>query len=289
MVDYTANKHIEKPARGDDPGTWDVPVNADWDVIDQAFGGVTILSATISSTPVTLSYTQYRSLIIQISGQMNNNITFTIPSGVGGQWVVQNTTTDNVGGPWTVTIASGGGGSSVTANRGSNTIVFSDGTNIYVAGNVPSDNSVSTAKIQDGAVTYPKMNSAALATVAQYRSATASTLIPTDVAWSSAATVTLTDGSTITPDFSSGYNFSVTLNGSRTLANPTNIKVGQTGMIVTTAGSSGATIATFGSYWKFAGGIKPTFDTSSGAVNILSYAVYSSTDILVSGFTGVSS
>ena len=37
----------------------------------------------------------------------------------------------------------------------------------------------------------------------------------------------LTDGATITPDFSLANNFSVTLAGNRTLANPTNITAGQ--------------------------------------------------------------
>ena len=42
---------------------------------------------------------------------------------------------------------------------------------------------------------------------------------------------TLTDGATITPDFGANQNFTVTLGGNRTLANPSNIVVGQTGSI----------------------------------------------------------
>ena len=43
--------------------------------------------------------------------------------------------------------------------------------------------------------------------------------------------VTLTDGATITPDFSTSNNFTVTLGGNRTLANPTNIVAGQLSLI----------------------------------------------------------
>ena len=126
---FTTNKVLEKPGNGDYVDTWNVPVNGDLDIIDQAFGGVTSLNATGGSA--TLTDTQYRSLILVVSGAMNANVTYTIPSGKGGQWIVRNTTTDGSGGPWTLTIASGGGGSSVTITRNVNTTIFSDGTNIF--------------------------------------------------------------------------------------------------------------------------------------------------------------
>lgn len=125
---YTTNKVIEKPGNGDYVDIWDSPVNGDFDIIDQAFGGVTSLNATGGSATLTAS--QYRSLILSISGAMSASVTYTIPSTVGGQWIVRNTTTDATGGPWTVTIASGGGGSSVVVERNVNVVIFSDGTNI---------------------------------------------------------------------------------------------------------------------------------------------------------------
>jgi hypothetical protein len=131
---YTTNKTLEKPGNGDYVDTWNVPVNADMDVIDQAFGGTTSLNATSGSA--TLSATQYRSLLLSISGAMSASVVYTIPSGVGGEWIVRNTTTDSVGGPWTVTIASAGGGTSVVLDRNVNFLLFSDGTNIRSVGSV---------------------------------------------------------------------------------------------------------------------------------------------------------
>ena len=131
---YTTNKTLEKPGNGDYVDTWNVPVNGDMDVIDQAFGGNTSLNATSGSA--TLSATQYRSLLLSISGAMSANVIYTIPSGIGGEWIVRNTTTDSVGGPWTVTIASAGGGTSVTLDRNVNFLLFSDGTNIRSVGSV---------------------------------------------------------------------------------------------------------------------------------------------------------
>ena len=38
---FTTNKVLEKPGNGDYVDTWNIPVNGDMDVIDQAFGGWT--------------------------------------------------------------------------------------------------------------------------------------------------------------------------------------------------------------------------------------------------------
>jgi hypothetical protein len=125
---FTTNKVLEKPGNGDYVDTWNVPVNGDMDIIDQAFGGITALNATGGSA--TLTDAQYRSLILNIAGAISANVTYTIPSGKGGQWIVRNTTTDASGGPWTITIASGGGGTSVAIPRNAPLMVYSDGTNI---------------------------------------------------------------------------------------------------------------------------------------------------------------
>jgi hypothetical protein len=134
---FTTNKVLEKPGNGDYVDTWNVPVNGDMDIIDQAFGGVTSLNATGGSA--TLTSTQYRSLVLSISGAMSASVTYTIPSGKGGQWIVYNNTTDASGGPWSVTIASGGGGTSYTVTRGQRVLVYSDGTNVSVVYAFPTE------------------------------------------------------------------------------------------------------------------------------------------------------
>jgi len=134
---YTTNKVLEKPGNGDYVDLWNVPVNGDMDIIDQAFGGVTSLNATGGSA--TLTAAQYRSLVLSVSGAMSASVTYTIPSGKGGQWIVYNNTTDATGGPWSVVIASGGGGTSYTVTRGQRVLIYSDGTNINVAYAYPTE------------------------------------------------------------------------------------------------------------------------------------------------------
>ncbi len=91
--------------------------------------------------------------------------------------------------------------------------------------------------------------------------------------------VALTDGATITADMSLANNFSVTLGGNRTLANPTNLTAGQSGVIVITQDGTGSRTLAFGSQWKFANGTAPSLTTTASAVDVLAYYVESSTRI----------
>ncbi|HZS63502.1 MAG TPA: DUF2793 domain-containing protein [Xanthobacteraceae bacterium] len=141
--------------------------------------------------------------------------------------------------------------------------------------------SVATS-IASGVVTFAKLASAAIATAAQYLANTANLLLTTDKVWSAAATVALTDGATITPDFSAGINFTVTLGGNRTLANPTNQKVGQSGFIRIAQDATGSRTLSFGTNWKFAGGNAPVLTTAASKVDVLAYVVTGSGEIMAS-------
>jgi len=90
---------------------------------------------------------------------------------------------------------------------------------------------------------------------------------------------TLTDGASITPDFGANQNFTVTLGGSRTLENPSNMVVGQTGSIFVVQDGTGSRTLSFGTYWDFAGGTAPTLTTTASAVDRIDYIVRTSTSI----------
>jgi len=83
----------------------------------------------------------------------------------------------------------------------------------------------------------------------------------------------LTDGATITPDFALANNFSVTLGGNRTMANPTNLVAGQSGSIFITQDGTGSRTLAWGSYWDFTTGTAPTLTTTAGAVDRVDYIV----------------
>ncbi len=96
---------------------------------------------------------------------------------------------------------------------------------------------------------------------------------------SSGVVTALTDGATITPDFNAANNFSVTLGGNRTLANPTNLTAGQHGVIVITQDGTGSRTLAYGSNFKFPAGTAPTLTTTANAVDVLAYYVESASRI----------
>jgi hypothetical protein len=91
-----------------------------------------------------------------------------------------------------------------------------------------------------------------------------------------AAFVALADAATITPNLGAGVNFTVTLAGNRTLANPTNALPGMSGVIEIVQDGTGNRALAFGSAWKPRDRIAPSLSTSAGAINLLSYVVRSS-------------
>lgn len=97
----------------------------------------------------------------------------------------------------------------------------------------------------------------------------------------------LTSGTTVTADFADSNNFSLTLDHTATMANPSNLTAGQSGAIWITQGTTGGTMA-FDTYWKFSGATAPTLSSTSGQVDCLVYAVESSTRITATLLTNIS-
>jgi hypothetical protein len=126
MSTFTPNKNIEKPANGADVDTWDVNVNADWDIIDKAFGSITTFNVVAASGTITLTSTQYTPPFFVFSGLLTANVNYQLPTGVGGYWWIFNNTT----GAFTVTFSSAGGGTTALIPQGSRVQCICDGTNI---------------------------------------------------------------------------------------------------------------------------------------------------------------
>jgi hypothetical protein len=134
----TTNKNLNTPANGSNVSTWDVPVNANFTTIDTAFGGNTLINVTGASGTTVLTSTQYIPPIILFSGTLSGNLVYQIPSGIGGIWAVYN----NTSGAYTLTISSGGSGTSVVITQGARQQIGSDGTNIFVTTSAVSNTNV---------------------------------------------------------------------------------------------------------------------------------------------------
>jgi hypothetical protein len=89
----------------------------------------------------------------------------------------------------------------------------------------------------------------------------------------------LTDGASIATDLALSNNFSVTLAGNRTLANPTNVVAGQSGSIFITQDGTGSRTLAYGGYFKFVAGTAPVLSTAAASVDRIDYVVASATQI----------
>jgi len=92
---------------------------------------------------------------------------------------------------------------------------------------------------------------------------------------------TLTDGSTITVDFSVAPHFTVTLGGNRTFGDPSNLSlsVGSSGSIFIVQDGTGSRTASFHSDYKFVGGTAPTLSTAANAVDRIDYVIKDSSTV----------
>lgn len=116
-----------------------------------------------------------------------------------------------------------------------------------------------------------------IATAAEHRTGTDTARVPAiSTLWDAEAEVTISFSSTITPDLSTGLNFGTTVTSDFTLANPTNPKVGQTGVIrFIQDGTGGWGITSFGSAYVGA----PSLDETAAAVTYVHYRVLTATKI----------
>jgi hypothetical protein len=100
--------------------------------------------------------------------------------------------------------------------------------------------------------------------------------------------VRLTDGATITPNLAQTNNFVVTLGGSRTMANATNITVGQSGVIFVQQDATGSRTLAFGTGWRFPGNTAPTLTTTANAVDMIVYTAWTSSNLAAQAVLNVS-
>jgi hypothetical protein len=137
------NFGLALPVTGTDAGTWGNVVNTNiTGFIDSAFGNVLTIAMTVADVTLTLGQWQSGTRI-KITGALTGNHILKLPIcdpasatpalAVGGNFVVDNETT-NTGGPWTITVVTAVGGSTgVQVAQGSRTALYSDGTNVWYA------------------------------------------------------------------------------------------------------------------------------------------------------------
>ncbi len=125
--------------------------------------------------------------------------------------------------------------------------------------------------------------------------------IPADVAyldanqaWTKGQAVTpvaLTDATPIAVDASLGNVFTVTLahtTATRKLANPTNLKAGQTLTFIVSQDTTGGAALTYDTYYKFPGGTAPTVTSAASAKSVVTCMADTTTTLMSTSMLNMS-
>lgn len=121
---YTTNTGIEKPADGEQSGTWGQTTNLNFDIIDRVVNGVGVVSIsgtshTLTTADGSLSDGQYKVLVFSGTTTGTNTVTIS-PNDAQKLYFVYN----NSSNPVVITQGSGG---NVTIAVGKTAIIYADG------------------------------------------------------------------------------------------------------------------------------------------------------------------
>ena len=244
----------------------------------------------MSSVDVTLTTAdgtsdQARSAFLELSGTVSANLNVIIPEQSKGFIVNDKTTRQNSA---SITLKTDAGTGFEITQRAVAPII-SDSVSVYSL-NAQGFDLSSTFALISGSNTFTNLNTfssavgfaTSISATEAFVSNAAFNVVTTSIETVGKATftkqvagtpVTLTDATSIALDLSSGTNFLVTLGGNRTLQNPTNTALGQTGQIYVIQDGTGSRTLAFGDSFKFIGGTAPTMSTSINSVDLLVYNV----------------
>ena len=315
---YTTNIRLTKQADGENPNSWGAILNEGViSLIDDAIAGYTTVSlgsaATVTLTENQGSGDQSRSAIIEFKGTVggahdaihvlipNNSKTYIIKNSVS-----YNDATDavilKVAGNTGVTI--GGASTALFVTNGTTVLPVAQTTftNITASGNlaVLGTTSLSGAVNVGGTLTVAgAVSLASTLNVAGATSVGGAATFSSTVTVSGkgkfmtgafAPVVTLADAASVVPDLNTSNVFAVTLAGNRTLAAPTNTStnIGATGHIFIVQDATGDRTLSYNTAYQFPDGDVPVLTSTSGAVDVLFYAVRTTAkvdSIVIKNFT----
>jgi len=127
---FTTNTGIEKPAQGEQAGSWGITVNTNMDIVDRAMNGVVALALVGTSSNLTTSNgatSDGQNKVLLCSGTLAAAHTITIlPADAQKVYYVKNDATK------TVTFSQGSGATTANIAVGSFAIIYADGNNNVV-------------------------------------------------------------------------------------------------------------------------------------------------------------
>lgn len=124
---FTPNVQLEEPARGDDVGVWDTPVNSNMTLLDLLSGGIATIP--LNNANVTLSAGQFRSKTLTFNSTLTGSVVITFPTSFTKSYEIQHLCTGSSA--FTITLATtAAGGQVIAVPPGEIVDCLNDGTNI---------------------------------------------------------------------------------------------------------------------------------------------------------------
>ncbi len=124
---FTPNIQLEEPARGDQVGVWDTPINNNETLTDLVVGGITTIS--LNNSPIVLAAAQFQSKGITFNSTLTGSVTITFPSSFKKSYEIQNLCTGSSA--FVITLATtAAGGQAICCPPGEIIDCVNDGTNI---------------------------------------------------------------------------------------------------------------------------------------------------------------
>lgn len=121
----TTNKGLNQPALGSP--SWGTPLNDNATILDNALGAYQVVTGT--SGTVNLNTVQVQSMCLKSDTvAFTGNVTFVIPNGVAGQWIVVNQSASN---SFELRVKNAASGTYVSIGNGETRTVYSDGTKVF--------------------------------------------------------------------------------------------------------------------------------------------------------------
>lgn len=131
-ITYTSNKFLRLATSGTEIGVWDVPVNENAGIIDNAFGGVATISLTSASVTRVISSVEAQCVFLRFTGPLGANVAVTLPA-VGSFYTVINEATNSSA--FYLTMATtAAGGRTIGMPPGTMTDIMTDGTHARFRG-----------------------------------------------------------------------------------------------------------------------------------------------------------
>src|SRR5262245_47674118 len=126
---FSPNVNLEEPARGDDVGTWDVPVNNNSTLLDLLIGASTGFGLTGANVVLNAAQYSCANIVFTSTATLGANVTVTFPTSFKKPYTIQHL--GNGSSQFTITLTTtAAGGQVIACPPGQPFDIVNDGTNI---------------------------------------------------------------------------------------------------------------------------------------------------------------